>query len=90
MQKIFKTTVHLRSWQLRVAHPQIRVLEVRTVVLDDIFAIALLHDTDLLDDLLQFTFVEQLKQGSLKGGAFFTSKFLLLTSVLPIFPQMFP
>ncbi len=34
-------------------YPQVRILEVAAVVLDDVRAVTLLHDGDLLDDLLQ-------------------------------------
>ena len=38
---------------IRVSYPEVCVLEVATIVLDDIWAVTLLHDGDLLDDLLK-------------------------------------
>jgi hypothetical protein len=44
-----------------LTHPKICVLEVRAVVLNDVRRVALLHDGDLLDDLLQISINRNLK-----------------------------
>lgn len=44
---------NLKLQTSRCTHPQIRILEVGTVVFDNMMGVTLLHDGDLLDDLLQ-------------------------------------